>query len=156
MPLREIGATDLVEVRVARHDIAPIQEHIVPMGLRQMEIAGPIEVVMAHEAHLAIALETEVHVAIKVEQHREVPIAVPAVAQEAAAVIEALEEAEATEALEAEAQEVSGVLVVEVHEARVALEVLEEDAPLPVDLQAEEVEEEDKFPRTLSTKNYSK
>ncbi|PRX53904.1 hypothetical protein CLV81_2295 [Flagellimonas meridianipacifica] len=140
-------ATVQVEVQELHQDMVQTQEPIVLMDHRQTQIVEPIEVVALQEALHAIIPQEEAHEAIKAGPHQEVePIVAPVVAQEAVEHIEAL----AAEVLGV--QVASEALEAGVQEAQVALEVLEEDVPQLEDHLEAEVEEEDKFPKTLSTK----
>ena len=154
MRLQEIEAT--VPVEVLEHlqiDIVPIQEHIVLTGLLPMEIAERTEVVTPPEAVLVTVLEPEALEVIKVELLPEARIVDLAVVPEVVEVIEVLE-AEVTEVLEAEALEVEVTEVqgAEAQEVQEALEVPVEVVPQQAGpLEVEVVEEDDKFPITLST-----
>ena len=155
MQLQEIEAT--VPVEVLEHlqiDIVPIQEHTVLMGLLPMEVAEHTEVATPPGAVLVTVLEPEALEVIKVELHPEARIADLAVVPEVAEATEVQVEAGTIEVPVAEALEVevTEVLGAEAQEVQEALEVLVEVVPQQAGpLEVEVVEEDDKFPITLST-----
>ncbi len=148
MQRHAIEATVQAEAHVPHQGMAQTREAIAPMGHHQTEIVEPIEVVTLQEVHHATIPGTEAHGVIRAGLHQAAEhIAVLAVEPEVVGAIEVLEAEVLGVRVAIEAQ------VAEVQEAQVAIEVQEEVVPLPEGLPEEEAEEEeDKFPKTLSTK----